>query len=531
MVALTWLRGLRRPPPRPRCSRPPSASPSASRCSPRSATFLSATTAQMTDARDRARAGRLAGRGPAAARAAAPCSRRSRASAGVAARAAGRLRRAPPGSQRHRPAARRRRTGPGQGARAARRLRAGLPGELRTLAGRGDRRAARPADGGEPARAAGRHVTIGGAARPRHACASTASSTCRPPTRCSSRSARRSARSRRRRPTTSSCCPQRARSTASSAARPVTTQVHARARARACPAARAPPSPQVSGHARNLETRLAGSGRSSATTSARRSTRRRQDALYAQLLFLFLGVPGAILAGLVTASIAAAGADRRRRDAALLRTRGASTRQLVRSRWPRRRWPAAPASRLGLGGALLDRRSSRSARRASAPARSPPSLWAGGAALAGLAIAAAAIALPAWRDARGADRRRPAPQRRARATARPWWARYGLDVVALAGAGARLLAGVAQRLPARARARGRPAGLGQLVRAAGAGARAGSARGLLAYRLADLVLRRGAHGRSRGRCARSPASSPPTVAATMGRQRRLLAARAWRSSR
>ena len=108
----------------------------------------------------------------------------------------------------------------------------------------------------------------------------------------------------------------------------VTTQIHARL------SHRLPGSPsrayaEVAGSARNLETRLTGGGLvgdnlGTALDSARK------DALYAQLLFLFLGVPGAILAGLVTASIASAGADRRRRDAALLRTRGASTRQLVR---------------------------------------------------------------------------------------------------------------------------------------------------------------------------------------------------------
>ena len=40
------------------------------------------------------------------------------------------------------------------------------------------------------------------------------------------------------------------------------------------------------------------------------------------LLFLFLGAPGALLAFMLSASIAAAGADQRRRDLALLRVRG-----------------------------------------------------------------------------------------------------------------------------------------------------------------------------------------------------------------
>ncbi|MCW3016387.1 MAG: transporter integral rane protein, partial [Solirubrobacterales bacterium] len=107
----------------------------------------------------------------------------------------------------------------------------------------------------------------------------------------------------------------------------VITQVHA-ALSRALPGSPSAAFTQVSGHARNLETKLAGSGIVGDNLGTALD-QARKDALYAQLLFLFLGVPGAILAGLVTASIASAGADRRRRDAALLRTRGASTRRLV----------------------------------------------------------------------------------------------------------------------------------------------------------------------------------------------------------
>ena len=86
---------------------------------------------------------------------------------------------------------------------------------------------------------------------------------------------------------------------------------------------------QVTGQAHNLEAKLAGAGLVGDNLSTALG-KAREDALYAQLLFLFLGLPGAILAGLVTASIAAAGSDRRRRDQALLRTRGATTAQLVR---------------------------------------------------------------------------------------------------------------------------------------------------------------------------------------------------------
>ncbi|MDP9346450.1 MAG: ABC transporter permease, partial [Actinomycetota bacterium] len=108
---------------------------------------------------------------------------------------------------------------------------------------------------------------------------------------------------------------------------PVTAQVHALL-SHTLPGSPSSAFTQVSGNARNLETQLTGGGLVGDNLGTALDNARK-DALYAELLFLFLGVPGAILAGLVTASIASAGTDRRRRDAALLRTRGASTRQLV----------------------------------------------------------------------------------------------------------------------------------------------------------------------------------------------------------
>ena len=107
---------------------------------------------------------------------------------------------------------------------------------------------------------------------PAPACGSTASSTCPRPTRCSSRSARRSARSRRRRRTTSSCCRSAAFDRAMRGV-PVTTQVHARSRTAL------PGQPERRLHAglrRARATSRPGSPApgSSATTSARRSTRR-----------------------------------------------------------------------------------------------------------------------------------------------------------------------------------------------------------------------------------------------------------------
>ena len=50
----------------------------------------------------------------------------------------------------------------------------------------------------------------------------------------------------------------------------------------------------------------------------------REDALYARLLFLFLGLPGATLAAIVALVVVRSGSERRRHDAALLRIRGAT---------------------------------------------------------------------------------------------------------------------------------------------------------------------------------------------------------------
>ena len=78
--------------------------------------------------------------------------------------------------------------------------------------------------------------------------------------------------------------------------------------------------------------------------------------------------------------------------------------------------------------------------------------WAAGSAAAGLAIAAATILVPGV--ARPARRhRRRGPRQMSAEPDRPRWARFGLDIVLLAASGAVVLAGRAQRLPARARAR------------------------------------------------------------------------------
>src|SRR4029077_3147574 len=75
-----------------------------------------------------------------------------------------------------------------------------------------------------------------------------------------------------------------------------------------------PPDPaaafaDVMARAKNLEARLAGAGLVGDNLGAQLDAAR-SDALYAELLFLFLGLPGAVLAALVTSVIGAAGGGR-----------------------------------------------------------------------------------------------------------------------------------------------------------------------------------------------------------------------------
>ena len=158
----------------------------------------------------------------------------------------------------------------------------------------------------------------------------------------------------------------------------------------------------------------------------------RADAAYAQVLFLFLGLPGAVLAALLTATIASSGAARRRSEQALLRARGASGTQLTRLAGAEAAVTGLAGAVLGLAGAaMIGRIAFGTASFGTTPAVAAG--WAAAAAAAGLAIAAATILLPARRDLRRAT---VTSGRAALAVLRyPAWARYGLDAVLLIIAG------------------------------------------------------------------------------------------------
>jgi putative ABC transport system permease protein len=179
----------------------------------------------------------------------------------------------------------------------------------------------------------------------------------------------------------------------------------------------------------NLELALAGTGLLGNNLAAELG-KARSDALYAQMLFLFLGLPGAVLAGLLTATIATSGADRRRRDQALLRTRGARARQLVSL-------GVGEALLVGIIGAAAGTAIAafiglRSFGSATFGATSSTALsWGAGSVVVGLVIALLAIAWPAWRDAR--DITVASARHSVGRVREPRWMRWYVDVLLIAG--------------------------------------------------------------------------------------------------
>ena len=188
----------------------------------------------------------------------------------------------------------------------------------------------------------------------------------------------------------------------------------------------------VTGAASNAEARLAGAGLVGDNLGAALGAAR-GDALYAQILFLFLGVPGAVLAGALTVMIASSGAARRRREQGLLRARGATARQLLHL-------AAIEALVAGLVGGIAGLALAAVIGRAEFGSASFGATggiaagWAVSAVTVGLLIAAAAVLVPAWRNLRattvtGARSVLGRPQR-------VWWMRYGVDGWLLLGSAA-----------------------------------------------------------------------------------------------
>jgi putative ABC transport system permease protein len=153
----------------------------------------------------------------------------------------------------------------------------------------------------------------------------------------------------------------------------------------------------------------------------------RGDALYAKVLFLFLGLPGLVVATLLTFGMAGSGALRRRQQQALLRTRGASVRMVLNL-------ASAEAVLVGFGGgvfgAVLALAVGKVFKAALGITFTGMVGWLFVAFCAGLLLALIAVLQPAWHEAR---RSTVAAARILWFTStKPLWRRAWLDVVLLA---------------------------------------------------------------------------------------------------
>ncbi len=214
------------------------------------------------------------------------------------------------------------------------------------------------------------------------------------------------------------------------AATAVTVQLHVR-RDAPLPADPAGAYESDTGAARNLEAHLAGAvtvgdNLGSALAAAR------SDAAYAQMLFLFLGVPGALVAALLTAALVAAGTPRRQQEQALLRIRGLTAARIGGL-------AAAEALTLGVVGGLVGVGIAWVAASWAFPVDSPaltPTLtlpWLAIGLVVGVLIALSTVLWPALRSLRGTT---ITGARVAVGRGRsPWWVRAGVDVMVLAAAG------------------------------------------------------------------------------------------------
>ncbi len=240
----------------------------------------------------------------------------------------------------------------------------------------------------------------------------------------------------------------------------------------------------------------------------------REDALYAQLLILLLGVPGLALAAVVAALVVALRGERRRREVALLRLRGAGPGQLLRI-------VAGESALTGGVGVLLGVPLAVLATRLALPAGARLSSgWTVAAALAGLLLAAATQLGPA---ARATLRPRAdgisTAAARAQPTGLPWPLRLGLDIILL-GAAALVF-----YLTARGGYQVVVVPEGVPVAAVNYAALLGPALAwpglaLLVWRISSMVL-----ARRTGRLARSQPGRAPELEAAGVRRRRLVIAR------
>jgi putative ABC transport system permease protein len=207
------------------------------------------------------------------------------------------------------------------------------------------------------------------------------------------------------------------------------TQIHVQL-ARDLPADPGAAFAQVIGRAKNLEASLAGGGLVGNNLAARLDGAR-SDAIYAQMLFLFLGLPGVIIGALLAGVIASSGRDRRRREQALLRIRGASPKRIVRLATAEAILTGIVGTVLGLVAAtVVGRIAFGTASFGATTAQA--ATWAVASVLLGLGLSILTITGPAWRDVRTLSVHDAQAGIATGLTRRPVWARAYVDVICLA---------------------------------------------------------------------------------------------------
>ena len=177
--------------------------------------------------------------------------------------------------------------------------------------------------------------------------------------------------------------------------------------------------------ANNLEARIAGSGIVGNNLAARLAGVR-ADALYARVLFLFLGLPGVILAILLTLAVADSGKRQRLDEQKLLRVRGATVAQVLQ-------FESVEAIVSGLGGVLLGLfltyATSEWIMATHIPLSRFAMLWIAGAAVSGFFLALSASLYPAWQQSRHVTV--AAATAVVRRIGAPLWQKMYLDVIVL----------------------------------------------------------------------------------------------------
>ncbi|SOE08171.1 FtsX-like permease family protein [Streptomyces sp. Ag109_G2-15] len=210
-----------------------------------------------------------------------------------------------------------------------------------------------------------------------------------------------------------------------------TTQIHVARDTARLPADPAAAFTSVTRAAHNLEARSAGTALVGNNVGAALDSAR-QDALYAQILFLFLGVPGAVLAAALTVAVASAGSERRRQEQGLLRLRGLRPGQITALAGLEAALTGLLGGAAGLGIAALTGRLAFGTASFGTSAGTV-AVWYGIAFVLGAAVAAGAVLVPALRDLRTVTVAETRKVPGARGTRSPWWARYGLDFALLIG--------------------------------------------------------------------------------------------------